>query len=118
MAYGVQDFSVARAPEQVVDIHIEDLCRAVQFINANKGSGPFNFTAPNALRQKDFAKSLGRALQRPAFMPAPAFMVRLVMGELGTSLLQSQNALPDALNPTGFKFRYPTVRGALEQIYS
>lgn len=99
-------------------IHIEDLCRAVQFIMSNKGAGAFNFTSPDALRQKAFAKSLGRALQRPAFMPAPAFMVRLVMGELGTSLLQSQKALPDALNQAGFNFRYPTVHGALEQIYN
>lgn len=99
-------------------IHIEDLARAVAFLAENPSGGPFNFTGPDPIRQKDFAKALGSALNRPAIMPAPAFMVKLVMGELGASLLQSQRALPAALEKEGFTFTYGTAAEALAAVYS
>jgi uncharacterized protein (TIGR01777 family) len=98
-------------------IHIRDLSRAVLFLMGDKQSGTFNFTGPEPLRQKVFSKALGRALNRPSFMPAPAFMVKTIMGELGASLLQSQKAKPVGLQALGFAFRYPDVRGALDRIY-
>ncbi len=98
-------------------IYIEDLARAVLFLVSEDSSGVFNFTGPVPLRQKDFAKALGRALMRPAFMPAPAFMVKLVMGELGGSLLQSQKALPAGLENKGFTFACQTAGRALGHIY-
>jgi len=99
-------------------IHIEDIVRTVDYIISEQLSGPFNFTGPVPLRQKDFACALGHALSRPAITPAPAFMVKLAMGELGASLLQSQKALPKALDDCGFKFSYETVPEALNSIYS
>jgi NAD dependent epimerase/dehydratase family enzyme len=62
-------------------------------------------------------KALGQALHRPAVMPAPGFMVKLVMGELGASLLNSQKAVPRALTEKGFTFEYPDVESALGAIF-
>ncbi len=98
-------------------IHIRDLSRAILFLMEEKKSGCFNFTGPKPLRQKKFSKVLGHALNRPSFMPAPAFMVKAIMGELGSSLLQSQKALPEGLQALGFQFRYADVHGALDRIY-
>lgn len=98
-------------------IHIHDLARAVDTLMEQDQGGVYNFTGPVPLCQKDFAKALGRALNRPAFVPAPGPIVRLVMGELGASLLQGQRALPQGLDGLGFEFLYPEVSMALEQIY-
>jgi uncharacterized protein (TIGR01777 family) len=98
-------------------IHIDDLARAVDFlIDTPEASGAFNFTGPKPVRQKEFARALAACLHRPSIMPAPAVMIRLVMGELGASLLQSQKAVPGRLSDLGFTFRYPDVGTALAQI--
>ncbi len=98
-------------------IHITDLTRAVAWLIENEDQyGVFNFTGPLPVRQKEFAKMLGAALNRPGFMPAPAFMIKLLMGELGASLLQSQKAIPDNLQSGGFSFEFPDVVSALNDI--
>jgi uncharacterized protein (TIGR01777 family) len=99
-------------------IHIKDLYTAVEFLIEDQDvSGIFNFTGPSPVRQKDFAKALGRALKRPAFMPAPAFLIRLLMGELGSSLMQSQKAFPGKLVEKGFEFEFQDIVAALEDIF-
>ena len=98
-------------------IHIDDLTEAVWFLISGGHAGHFNFSGPHPIRQKTFSKALGKALNRPSFMPAPAFMVKTVMGELGASLLQSQKAQPDRLTELGFEFRYQEAADALADIY-
>ncbi|MEE4363606.1 MAG: TIGR01777 family oxidoreductase [Desulfotignum sp.] len=99
-------------------IHIQDLIRAADFlIEKSRASAPFNLVGPEPVRQRDFAKALGRALHRPAVVPAPKFMVKLVMGELGASLLNSQKAYPKGLEDLGFSFEYKTVEAALTAIF-
>ena len=72
-------------------IHLDDLVGAILFLlTAEECRGPFNFTAPQPVRQKEFARQLGAALHRPAFLPTPAFVMKLVLGEFGRSLLQGQ----------------------------
>jgi len=78
--------------------------------------GPYNFCAPNPVRQKVLAKTLGRALHRPAVVPAPAFFVKLFLGEFGRALLSSQRAVPRKLQQHGFEFQYPDITGALAHI--
>jgi uncharacterized protein len=98
-------------------IHITDLVTAVDFLALKPdATGRFNLVGPESVRQRDFAKSLGKALHRPALVPAPGFMVRLLMGELGASLLNSQKASPRALQDLGFTFDYPDVGTALTDI--
>lgn len=98
-------------------IHLDDLVAAVRFIldDPNIG-GAVNFTAPDPVRNADFAKTLGRMLNRPAFMPAPAFFVRLFLREFGDALMASQRAVPDKLQSSGFRFRHPGLESALAEI--
>lgn len=99
-------------------IHIHDLYRGVKFLMDDPDlDGIYNFTGPGLVRQKEFAKTLGRVLGRPAFMPAPAFMVKLVMGELGSSLLQGQKALSTKLEALKFEFEFKDPGAALEDIF-
>jgi len=75
-----------------------------------------NFTSPGPVRNRDFAKALGRALGRPAFMPAPAFMMRLMLGEFAEVVLTGQKILPQKLLAAGFEFLYPTIDQALQHL--
>lgn len=98
-------------------IHAEDLERAVKFlVETQNCEGIFNFTAPTPVQQKEFASILGRVLNRPAIMPAPSFIVRTVMGELGRSLLYSQKVIPKNLMDSGYSFSFPDVESALKDI--
>lgn len=98
-------------------IHLDDLVRGVFFLMEHSAQGIYNFTGPVPIRQKAFAKELGRVLNRPAIMPAPAFFIKLFMGQLGQSFLCSQKAFPAALEAAGFRFQYDTAAGALTQIF-
>lgn len=98
-------------------IHMEDLLGAIIFLMKNQDlSGPFNLCAPETVRQKTFAKELGSALKRPSIMPAPAFMMRLVLGEMSKAIMSSQKAIPSALLKKGFQFKFPRISAALKDI--
>jgi uncharacterized protein len=99
-------------------IHQADHARAFEFIQANPGiSGPVNLTAPHPVRNRDLARALGRALHRPSFMPAPEFMLRLVLGEFAETLLTGQKVLPKRLLDAGFTFNFPTIDAALKNLF-
>jgi uncharacterized protein (TIGR01777 family) len=98
-------------------MHLADLTAAVQFILENdQVTGPVNFCAPNPIRYRDLAKTLARALKRPAVMPAPAFLIRLVMGEFGGVFLASQRTVPQKLLSHGFSFQYPRIDDAIRDV--
>jgi uncharacterized protein (TIGR01777 family) len=98
-------------------IHIDDLTRAFLFLlEQPEISGPVNFTAPNPVRNKELAQWLGRIMGRPAFLPAPGFMLKLVLGEFGSILLKGQRVLPRKLLQAGFPFSYPEIDRALRQV--
>ena len=98
-------------------LHIDDLLSAILFVLEHPEiNGPLNFCAPNPVRNRELAQALGEALSRPAFMPAPAFMIRLAMGEFGNVFLGSQRSVPEKLINHGFSFRYPEIKGAIRAI--
>ena len=79
-------------------------------------SGPFNVVAPEPMRQRAFARELGRVLHRPAALPAPAFALRWVLGEMADALLlSSARVLPRRLGEVGFSWRVPELGDALRQ---
>ena len=79
--------------------------------------GPLNGTAPEPVRNADFAKALGRALHRPALLPVPGFALRLALGQLADELLLGgQRVLPKEAAETGYQFFYPTLGEALGEI--
>jgi hypothetical protein len=98
-------------------IHQADHARAFRFIQENPQiSGPVNFVAPNPARNRELARALGRVLHRPSFMPTPAFMLRLVLGEFADTLLTGQKVLPQRLLDAGFTFNFPTIEAALADL--
>ncbi len=101
-------------------IHIKDEVRAIRFLIENeKCRGPYNLTAPNAVRQKEFAKALGKALKSPAFMKTPSFLLRIMLGKRMANelLLKGLNIKPKRLTEQGFTFRFNKLEEALSDIY-
>ncbi|HHP7235380.1 MAG TPA: TIGR01777 family oxidoreductase [Desulfobacterales bacterium] len=98
-------------------VHLQDVIGAMKFLIENKDqSGPYNFTAPHPVRNKDLADRLGKLLRVPTVLRVPGFMLRLAMGEFGEVLLESQRAIPDRLTQNGYSFQYPELEAALQQI--
>ena len=96
-------------------ISLEDLAGALMHcIHAPTLSGPVNAVAPSPVRNAEFARILGRILSRPSFLPVPAWMLRLMLGEMADELLlASARVEPAKLVASGFKFRHPDPEGAL-----
>ena len=98
-------------------VHIKDLAEAFSFLLKHPEiSGPVNVCAPNPVRNKDLAIALGKALHRPSFMPAPGFMIKLVLGEFGSVILEGQRVIPKRLLESGFAFKYPEIDKALQEV--
>ena len=96
-------------------VGIEDVCGMVHFILTHDIHGPVNAVAAQELRCKEFSRILGRVLSRPAVMPAPAFAVRLALGEMADALLlASQRVRPQVLEDAGYEFRHPSLDVALQ----
>lgn len=101
-------------------IHQRDVVRAILFaIGEETLAGPVNVVAPGPVTMSDFARSLGRAIGRPAAMRVPAFALRLALGEgLAQMVLTGQRAAPRKLQHVGFKFQFPELAGALAELYA
>ncbi len=98
-------------------VHIKDLAEAFTFLLRHPQiSGPVNVCSPNPVRNRDLAKALGKTLHKPSFIPAPAFMVKLVLGEFGSVILEGQRVIPRKLLENGFVFQYPDIHKALQGI--
>jgi uncharacterized protein len=96
-------------------IHRQDWIDLVRFALATPAiAGPLNATAPEPARNADFARALGRAMHRPAFMPAPGFALKLLLGEMAEGLLLSgQRAVPEKAQRFGYTFAFTDVNEAL-----
>lgn len=101
-------------------IHIKDEVRAIRFLLENpEARGAYNLTAPNPVSNKQFAKALGKALHRPSSFPAPAFFLRLAMGDMADELLLSGvKIVPERLFQAGFRFQFEHLKDALKDIYA
>ena len=98
-------------------IHIDDLKAALQYVIEQEAvSGPLNFCAPQPVRNRELAQTLGRVLHRPAIIPVPGFMLRVTMGEVASALLASQRVIPEHLQHHGFEFRFPGLETALRDL--
>lgn len=98
-------------------IHIDDMVRLIDFCIQNEAIiGPVNATAPNPVTNKEFGRALAKAMRRPNLFPLPAFILKIVFGELSTLLLEGQKVLPRALLEHGFTFKYSFVDKALADI--
>lgn len=95
-------------------IHLDDLIGAIRYaIDHDEVRGPINATAPEPVRQREFADTLAKVLHRPAFLPAPTFALRAALGEFADELLSSRRVIPEALSKTSFPFTHPTLESCL-----
>jgi NAD dependent epimerase/dehydratase family enzyme len=76
-------------------------------------SGPLNLTAPHPETNREFMRTLGGILRRPAFMAVPAFALRALLGEMADMLLTGQRVMPAKALALGFEFQYPELETAL-----
>ena len=95
-------------------IHIDDLCRLMIFAAEHpEFSGPLNATAPEPVTNEELTRAIARTLRRPAFMRVPAPVLRMVLGEMATLLLDGQRVMPQRAQEAGFEYRFPTIDAAL-----
>lgn len=97
-------------------IHLEDAADALAWaVGSPQADGAYNVVAPHPVRNRELAAALGRAVRRPAVVPAPALAVRAALGQRAQMVLGSQRALPRRLLAAGLAFRYPTLPEALDE---
>ena len=99
-------------------VHIHDVISAFSFLVENKKqSGIYNLTAPYPVTNSIFTKTLGKHLKRLTIFSMQAFVVKILFGEMGkTLLLNGQRVVPQKLEKAGFKFKYPKIDNALKEI--
>jgi uncharacterized protein (TIGR01777 family) len=99
-------------------IHIEDVVDIIErAIQDPTTEGPYNLVAPGIVRQREFAKALGRTLKRPALIPAPRLALRALFGEMADeALLSSAKVVPRRLQEAGYTFKHPALEPALADL--
>lgn len=99
-------------------IHLEDLINSLLYVLAvDEFEGPVNMTSPVPLRQEQFAKYLGMALAKPTIVKTPGFLFKTVLGDQSMLIIKGQKVIPQKLLANEFKFNYPTLDVALDNIY-
>jgi uncharacterized protein (TIGR01777 family) len=100
-------------------VHVDDLIGL--FLHAcakDEIAGAMNAVSRTPVTNNDFTRTLATALHRPAIFPAPAFALKLALGEVTAVLLSSQRVLPRVAEKTGYQFKYPTLDGAIHAALS
>ncbi|USK50986.1 TIGR01777 family oxidoreductase [Bacillus sp. CMF12] len=110
--------TVGTGSQWVSWIHLDDAVNGILFcIDQEQLQGPVNFTSPHPVTMKEFGQILGEVLNRPHWMPAPGFALKIALGEMSTLVLEGQKVLPEKLQSFGFDFLYPDLKAALGDIY-
>ncbi|MDD4108406.1 MAG: TIGR01777 family oxidoreductase [Prolixibacteraceae bacterium] len=98
-------------------VHETDLVRAFLWSLEDKtNDGIFNLTAPQQITNEEFTRTLARAIHRPAFMPIPVAALRILYGKAAGLLSESPAVIPEALTAKGFKFKFPNIESAVNEI--
>ena len=100
-------------------IHLDDLCNLfIYALEKDNLQGVYNAVAPNPVTNYEYTRAIAVALNRPALLvSAPAFAMRLAMGEMAHIVLDSAYASSEKIEQTGFQFQYPVIGLALRAIY-
>lgn len=98
-------------------IHLHDVAEAfLQAVQDPDINGPYNLVAPSPVRNADFTRALGNALQRPAILPVPPLALKIAMGEMASALLQSARVHPTRLTDARWRPRFPDLEPALRDL--
>ncbi len=99
-------------------IHAEDLVRLIEFALVTPAlQGPVNAVAPAPVQNKQFGRLLGKALKRPAILPAPRLAIETLLGEQSAIALDSQRVAPEKALAAGFQFKFGSLDGALDNLF-
>ena len=99
-------------------IHMHDYLQAIHYLMTSTQSvGAYNLVAPNPVSNREFVKAFAKALGRPCVLPAPAFAIRLALGEAATLLLDGQHVQPEKLLDDGFDFKFPLIGEAMLDLF-
>ncbi|RBP93249.1 hypothetical protein DFO70_106384 [Cytobacillus firmus] len=110
--------TVGTGSQLVSWIHLGDAVNGILFcIEQEQLQGPVNFTSPYPVTMKEFGQILGEVLNRPHWIPAPGFALKIALGEMSTLVLEGQKVLPEKLQSFGYEFLYPDLKAALSDIY-
>lgn len=108
---------IGRGNQWLSWIHIQDMLRIVQFCLEHESiRGAVNCTAPHPATNEEFGRKLGQALRRPHYLPVPAALFKLLLGEMSSLLLEGQYVLPQKLLDHGFSFKYRELDEALRHL--
>lgn len=107
---------IGRGDQYFSWIHIKDLARAIEFIISSKNGGVYNMTAPGYSTNREFTKSLGSKIKKPARLIIPKVLFRLLYGRGAAVVTGGQAVIPRRLIEEGFQFNYHDVDKALEDI--
>lgn len=100
-------------------VHLQDEVRAIRFLIDNpEASGAFNLAAPGTTTNATFNRTLGKVLNRPYWLPLPVYFFKIAFGEQAEIILSSQRQVPERLQALGFKFDFPEVKTALNDIFN
>lgn len=98
-------------------IHIDDLVQMILTAGNHKWEGIYNAVSPNPVSQKEFSKTLAKAMKRPYFLPSlPQFFIRLIAGEMSTLVFNSQNVSAEKVLNQGFVFSHPHLLPAMKSL--
>ncbi|MFB5674411.1 TIGR01777 family oxidoreductase [Paenibacillus terreus] len=98
-------------------IHIIDMVRIVDFCLHDRSiSGAVNSSAPNPVTNDEFGRTMASVYHRPHWFPVPAFLIEAVLGEMSVMVLEGQRVIPKKLLHHGFKFQFPELKQALEDL--
>ncbi len=98
-------------------IHLDDEVGIImQALENSSISGAVNLCSPNPVTNAEFTAAVASVLKKPAVLPAPAFAMKLMLGDLGRSILESQRAVPKVATARGYEFQHPELTGALRHL--
>ncbi len=98
-------------------VHIDDVVGIIRFALENDGvRGPINATGPDSQTNRDFMKTLGKVLHRPSWLSMPAFLLKLFLGKVSTTIIHGRRVVPKKALASGYHFKYATSEQALRQI--
>ncbi len=98
-------------------IHLDDEVGIIaEALENSSYSGPVNLAAPNPVTNAELTRAVAAALKKPAIFPVPALVLKMALGDLGRSILESQRAVPKAALSRGYQFKHPELSGALQNL--
>lgn len=99
-------------------IHRDDITGLIlHALNNEQVRGPLNGVAPNPVTNEEFTKELAAVLNRPALIPVPKLALDILFGEMAAVTLASQRVIPQAALDTGYQFKFPWLRAALQDLF-